>query len=393
MTRKIFLSYTGDVNDKLVKNIKLFFKALYIRVYDYKDKTRDHGVTKDVIEEELVSSTDVFFLISDQAMKSELVDFELALAIGNKKDIYVIKPRLIDKDRLPESIRNRYIYIEYDSPDDIINELSFARAWGINVYIPGGGFSGSSIEFSHDIPKLLYPIGDRPMLFHVIDSMDCGLFNKIILINKDDDNFVPDFIEYIINLGVKSKSLPLDVECTRTIETNWPMALKKLRPNNTFMLQLCDIILWTQGNGIGRDNHRKKLQDLINFHNYKRESNPKDYLGTLIVSDVYIIPAGSIQPGEGNSITYVRENPPLRGLIKGYINTGAAVLEPEILTDEFVDPSDTSILGGAVSRALVAKKKFGKYDWEDWKHVLNPSNWKNLHKEHLQRLRPRTGIV
>jgi NDP-sugar pyrophosphorylase family protein len=112
----------------------------------------------------------------------------------------------------------------------------------------------------------------------------------------------------------------------------------------------------------------------------------EDYLGTLIISPYYRISAGKVEIEGNNAIKGVEENPighnPL-GQMVTYINTGTALLEPSIL--EYVRPSDKSLLGEAIRRAMDDRKKFGAFIWGKWYHILNPNDWHHLHEEYLRR--------
>jgi hypothetical protein len=232
----------------------------------------------------------------------------------------------------------------------------------LNVYIPGGGFGGAQVVFSPDLPKLVYPIGDVPLLYRLLDSLDPGVVKRVVIINKK----APELIATMVEL--RKDAYAFDVICHEVdASSKWPQALKNMledddisdefRPNGTFLIQLCDVIL-----------HGGHWDELVQQHFWnklrkgkERRSSEKgggSYLGTLVISSCYSIKAGIVKLGQGGFVADVVENPEGKYL-EALVNTGTAVLESEVLN--FVKPDDLSLLGGAIDEALNKNNSFGGY--------------------------------
>ena len=376
MSKEVFISYSNDADESLVNSIRLFFEQRLISVFSYKHEEDRYGESlTNIIDNEIKDCKYFFLLATDRAMSSKWINFEIGAAKKYKKRLFVLKYKGIDIARLPEDLRDIKV-IEFTYADEVVQILTKMDEWGLNVYIPAGGFGAGKIEFSPDVPKVLYPIGDRPMLFHVINALVSDAFNKVIIINKRTSS--SELIEYLTGL----ETYRVEVICKSTDLGNWPEALVELKPKNTFVLQLCDVILWLQGDS-SLSTLRVNWNSVVEQH--KRNRQKPDYLGTLIVSRHYKIPAGKVDVEEGNTVKSVEENPLTKNMTISYINTGTAILEPDILN--YVESTDESLLGEGIQKAMKDGKQFGAFIWGKWYHILNQDNWNNLHREYLTRIK------
>jgi hypothetical protein len=378
MSYEIFLSHSNDADGQLVERIKAFFNDRLILMYSYKHETGGYGESLEVtIEDTIKDCTYVFFLITNQALNSPWVAREIAATERHGKIPIALMWRGLGVGQLPEYLRERKAIV-YSTEEDVIRQLS-EMDWGMNVYIPGGGFGGSKIEFSPDFPpKMLYPIGDKPILFHIINALNSDAFKQVIVMNKTSR--FPEFIEYLTKLA-----FPKTVVCRETQSEHWPQALVENKPTATFLLQLCDVILWLPGDKSETD-LKRDWDRVVVQHKQALEFDP-NYLGTLLVSSHYKIPAGKVVLGTGGAIATVEENPLTEHIMMAgsFINTGTAILEPALV--DYIEPGDEAILDKAIERARKDRKRFGTYLWDTWYHILNTNDWHNLHREYLRFLR------
>jgi NDP-sugar pyrophosphorylase family protein len=373
MPNEVFLSYSHDADQGLIDELKKFFDARHIDAFSYKHDDQGHGDLLDArIEDAIKSSARIFFVITDGALASRWVTLEIALAEQHGKHSVAVAYHGLDLKRAPAYLTQRKAVV-YTDAKSALDQLS-NMDWGINVYIPAAGYGGR--EFSANFPKTLYPIGDRPMLFHVINALNGDRFNRIVCLNRRQ--YLPELTSYLVS----REKFSTQVSCLVTDTEAWPQAIAEHRPVSTFLVQLSDVILWLPG-----DEPEAALQERwreVVIEHQRKVS--EDYLGTLIISPYYRISAGKVEIEGNNAIKEVEENPmghnPL-GQMVTYINTGTALLEPSIL--EYVRKSDRSLLGEAIRRAMHDKKKFGAFIWGKWYHVLNPNDWHHLHEEYLRR--------
>jgi hypothetical protein len=384
MYNEVFISYSVDADPDLVERVVEFFEERCMSAFEYKHDEGGYGeALTERIENQIRDCKYVVFLITDKFLASRWVKFEIEATKKHQKSPIVLKHIGIDAGRLPPELRERK-FIEYSNVKQAMGKLS-EMPWGLTVYIPGAGFGGSKIEFSQEIPKVLYPIGDKPMLFHILNSLDSTSFNNAIIINKRAT--CHEYVEYLTKL----ERFPVKVECRETSAENWPEALVDLKPKATFLLQLCDVILYLDDD-CDKSGLRQTWTDLIEEHKTLLLKK-QDYLGTLVISRDYKIAAGWVDVDEvSKEVKRVDENPLAEHVNLFNINTGTALLEPKLL--DFVQPGDESLLGGAILKAMNHEKKFGYHFWKKWYHVLNINDYSNLHRQYLNHQRStkrRTG--
>jgi NDP-sugar pyrophosphorylase family protein len=400
----IFVSYSSDakrLQSWTFDCIHNFFEGIGLKVYFF---SRDNSAFGDPLRQEMraaiAKASHVLVILSPAAASSEWVKFEMECAKAYCRDIVVLCKDNSHLNDLPNELRNN-LALTYSTPEALDGQLS-KHNWGCTAFIPAAGFGGAKVEFCPHVPKALCPIGDRPMLFHVIDSLRAPLIKRVQVVNNQAQ--VHDYVKYITDLKYAGNAdsrnrhgFEGSVRCVSTKEGNWPVALKALAPKSTFVVQLCDVILSFNSDGgtIDRSEHWKTAFEL---HKKQREKWGDNYLGTLLTCNEYHLSAGIIEKFNRDDpylIEEVRENPAVRGQNVGLymMNTGTAILEPNIL--EFIKDEDESLLGGAIQRVLQENrritdsfktKKFAKFEWPHWNHVMHVIDWRNLHRQRLAQL-------
>jgi TIR domain len=367
----VFLAHSNDDAGTIVEVIARFFERLGLRVFEY---TRVHGRygerLPDEIDQTIRGCRHLVLFLTDSASTSKWVRLEIDAA--TRYHINLVPIRSVEVSSPPELSEVKQLVFK-DTLD--LEEKLKGHEWRrcVDVYIPAGGFSGSTYEFSQEIPKVLYPIGDKPLLFHVLNSLSYEEFGDAIVLNRT----APDYIRYLTGLI----DFPLRVECRGVIQERWPIALADQCPKRTFVLQLADNILHL---GESTSKLHEDWRYALDWHRECRQ-RWDDYLGTLIVSRHYKLAVGTVKLGKTPrmQVESVGENPYVEDLIRDHINTGCAILEPEILN--YVETDDSSLHGGAIERAVKSEgKKFGSYLWGPWYHVLNVDDYRNVNDEYSE---------
>jgi hypothetical protein len=411
-TYDIFISYSVDTDERIVNNIKKYFEHICMKVFDWPRDSKAIGDRlKETLETAIEECSHVFVLVTKKALQSPWIEFEVDCALRHKK--ILIPVYSMESTEFPPILSERR-GIKYSGWEDVLSDLEEmaddeVRGWGYTAYIPAGGFSGGRIDFCAPVPKALCQIGERPMLFHVIDSLEASPVRKVVVINHKEH--APDYIRYITSLEYSNRKTSNrsardgtgfsgKVVFEETDKKYWPWALRDLAPKRPFVLQLCDVILSFDENAENKDLKRLRASWTNAFSRHKVHQKKWDdaFLGTLITCGYYRLSVGVIaemDKEEPDEIKKVEENPMLRlptytrdndthriNKLLGKFNTGVAILQPKILDFVKEEERDESLLGGAVDRALSeGKGRFVEYPWADWYHVMHLIDWANLHKQ------------
>ena len=380
----VFLSYSEDASE-IVTRIENFLGSRGRAVYSFRREQNPFGEEiRKRLRLLIQRSRYVLVVISPKARLSEWVAFEIQQAKDSSVPVVPVRGPSVSSDEMPPASKD-WPWIDFGETTHFESELEDAdQRWGhIDVYLPAGGYPGTKIEFSEHVPKALFPVGDRPMLFHVLESLAHRAFGKAVIINRNDVCW--QYIKYLTTLNAE---LPVRVDFqqfARADVPDWPWALKTLSPSRTFVLQLCDVLLCLHGE-FPEEVIQRKWQHALSQHWEGRRQYGTDYLGTLLVSEDYNLSVGTVKFTFDGSIQKVHdtgENPRIQELGRYFVNTGTAILEPGIL--EFVERDDASLHGDAIRRAREANKVFGVSVWGNWHHALNINDYAITHRAHMSR--------
>jgi glucose-1-phosphate cytidylyltransferase len=204
----------------------------------------------------------------------------------------------------------------------------------MKVIILAGGFGTRISEYSKSIPKPMNMIGNRPLIWHIMN-----IYSKY------------NFKEFIIALGYKGKiireyfnkqKLSWKVELVdtgmNTLTGGRIKRLKKYIQNETFML--------TYGDGLSNINFKK----LLAFHNKNKKKvtvtavRPPARFGALKISK--------------NLVTNFREK---SSLDVGWVNGGFFVMEPDFL--KYIN-NDKTVLEEKPLETLAQKRELAAFKHE-----------------------------
>lgn len=186
------------------------------------------------------------------------------------------------------------------------------------VIVMAGGRGKRLHPITESIPKALVPVGDRPILEHIIERLSVQGFNNIII----SINHMGEMIRDYFGDGSRWNISIRYVEETRPLGTAGAIALIDPPPSTPFIVTNCDILTSTN------------FQDLLEFH---LKEGAELTAGVREFS--YQIPYGVLDVS-GTSLKGISEKP----LHSWPVNAGIYVLNPSTIkhipNNEFYNMTD-----------------------------------------------------
>lgn len=183
----------------------------------------------------------------------------------------------------------------------------YAKNISLPVVIMAGGLGKRLYPYTKILPKPLVPIGEIPIVEHIINRFNKYGCNKFYLVVNHKKNMIKAYfneIERDYDIEYVDEDQPLG--------TGGGLSLLKGRLNSTFILSNCDILI------------EENYENIYNYHNSERN------LITLVCSLKKIqIPYGVIEIGETGEITDMREKPEF----SYFTNTGMYIVEPRVIDE------------------------------------------------------------
>lgn len=237
-----------------------------------------------------------------------------------RKDIIVAKT-----NETNEKIRNLMIQIraefmpvidQYNKVAEIIfwedlfqnKKLPPAENIKLPVVIMAGGQGSRLKPITNVLPKPLIPIGEKPIVEHIIDrfvEVGCNEFLFSV-------NFKSELIEYYFASKPHPNYTIEYFKEEKPLGTAGSLHLLKGKINNTFFVSNCDIII---------------DQDYSEIYRYHRKNGNE--LTLVAALKHYKIPYGTVETQEDGLLTAMHEKPE----ITYKINAGLYVLEPHLLSE------------------------------------------------------------
>jgi dTDP-glucose pyrophosphorylase len=207
------------------------------------------------------------------------------------------------------------------------------------VVIMAGGKGTRLDPFTKILPKPLIPIGDKPIIEHIMDYFHKNGFFRFILIL----NYKKEMIKMYFN----ENKPPYELEYVDEADyfgTAGGLSLLKDRLNDTFIVTNCDTIL--------KGDHR----DFFNWHRERRN------MLTIVGSHREVtVPYGVLNMSNG-LLSGIDEKPKF----DLFINTGTYVFEPDVLN--LIDKNEHIDMDKLITKAkAVYQDKVGVYPcWGGW---------------------------
>jgi choline kinase len=357
----LFISYATTDGLVLAREVSEFLTRKYLlSVYLADEQKRSGEVIDAKVKEAINSSRKVLLLFTPDATRSHWVQGEASFALELKKTLIICRRKDVEKNFLPLQLMDKEHTVFADS-QTLVEFLDKEMRWGIPLIIPCAGKSGGLYPMNLGMPKVLLPIGDRPILHHIIQKLDPRVFSQVIILT---DKF-SEMIEYFANLA----RADIPIRCLRTSHPRLPMALKEMGLETPFMIHYSDIII--EGDF--------DWKDFIEHHKNHKQRNA--VIGTLMASNRYQMAVGRIRTGGQQIIKEFTEKPESLESVGYSINMAVSIFEPDFLT--YVEDGDQSLYGHTVRRAMAQKKKFCLYGHDNWRHIQTLSDWYEAQAEYV----------
>ncbi len=294
----------------------------------------------------------VLFVVKDNRFVAAITDGDIRRWILKKghldakvKDIANYKPKfLYEEKKLKAKEYMRKNSIEalpiLNREKDIVSvvlwndeEITPERKMQVPVVIMAGGLGTRLYPYTKILPKPLIPIGEIPIIEHIINRFNIYGNKRFFLIVNHKKNMIKAYfneIERSYDVQYADEELPLG--------TGGGLSLLKGKINSTFILTNCDILI------------EEDYEKIYSYH--KEEGN----LITMVCSLKKVkIPYGVIEINESGKIEKMKEKPEF----SFFTNTGMYVVEPKIIEEL---ESNTSIgFPDIIEKYKQAGEKIGVY--------------------------------
>lgn len=186
-------------------------------------------------------------------------------------------------------------------------EIQHRKTLNIPIVIMAGGFGTRLYPYTKILPKPLIPIGEIPIVEHIINRFNKYGSNQFYLVVNHKKNMIKAYFNEI------NKSYKVDyADEEKPLGTGGGLSLLKGKINSTFILSNCDILI------------EEDYEKIYNYH--KKENN----LITMVCSLKNIkIPYGVIEISKTGEIEEMKEKPE----ISFFTNTGMYIVEPKVIED------------------------------------------------------------
>ena len=217
------------------------------------------------------------------------------------------------------------------------------------VVIMAGGEGTRLAPFTKILPKPLIPIGEKPIVEHIIDKfVECGCKKFYLSVNYKMNIIKAYFSDLKKNYEIHY------IEEKKPLGTAGSIYLLKNKIKTTFCVSNCDILI------------NADYGDILKFH---RENGNKI---TLVASmKHYTIPYGVCVLGKNGRLSSIKEKPEYDFLV----NTGLYILEPEVLAD--IPENRFFHITELINLYMSRRKKIGVYPVSE-KSWIDIGQWEEL---------------
>lgn len=223
-----------------------------------------------------------------------LCEEQEALAIRTMKEYGIDAIPIVDKNHVIKKV----VFI-----NDSVQEHGMFKK--IPVVIMAGGFGARLSPYTNILPKPLIPIGDYPIVEHIINRFclyGCNHFYMIV-------NYKRNMIKAYFNDIDKEYQLEFVAE-QKTLGTGGGLSLLQGKIKDTFILTNCDILI---------DEDLSKA--------YKLHEESKNLITMVCSLKNFEIPYGVVNVEDGGALKSIQEKPNMTFLV----NTGCYFVEPEVI--------------------------------------------------------------
>ena len=186
-------------------------------------------------------------------------------------------------------------------------EVNSRKELMLPIVIMAGGFGKRLYPYTKILPKPLIPIGEIPIIEHIINRFHKYGSDRFFLIVNHKKNMIKAYFNEI------EKDYKVDyIDEIRPLGTGGGLSLLKGMIDSTFVLSNCDILI------------EEDYEKILNYH--KKENN----LITMVCSLKHIrIPYGVVEISQTGEIESMKEKPELTF----FTNTGMYMVESKVIEE------------------------------------------------------------
>lgn len=244
--------------------------------------------------------------------------------------------------------------IVYWNDEEVLHEKP---PLNIPVVIMAGGLGTRLYPYTKILPKPLIPVGDLPIVEHIMNQFaQFGCHKFYMIVNYKKNMIKAYFNESGLNYDIQyiDENIPLG--------TGGGLSLLKGKINSSFILTNCDILI------------REDISKICAYH------AEEDQKITMVCSlKNFAIPYGVVEIGKSGEISALREKPTL----SFFTNTGCYIVEPEII--EQMEDNVSIGFPDVIQKYKKLGKKVGVYP-------ISENAWLDMGQfDELERMRNQLG--
>jgi mannose-1-phosphate guanylyltransferase len=232
----------------------------------------------------------------------------------------------------------------------------------MKAIILAGGLGTRLQPYTFFIPKPMLPLGNKPLLEHIIEWLknDDNNIDHIIICVSYLHRTIEDYFEDGSRLGIKIEYARSD----RPLATAGQLLTAKRFIDDTFVCVYGDSI------------YEFSLREMINEHD-----RLKAFISMALLSYKTRLKYGFIDINGNNRVTSWNEKPEIKGLI----NIGCYVMEPEFI--DLIPSSNAYGMDDAVRKALDMKKLVNGFKIESgFIDIGDKKSYLQTYKKYVERL-------
>lgn len=237
-----------------------------------------------------------------------------------------------------------------DDKDNIVSiilrndeEVEDEKELDVPVVIMAGGLGTRLYPYTKILPKPLIPIGEIPIIEHIVNRFNRYGSKEFYLIVNHKKNMIKAYfneIEKDYDIKYVDEDIPLG--------TGGGLGLLKGQINSTFILSNCDILI------------EEDYEKIYKFH-----KNNHNIITMVCSLKTVKIPYGVVEIGKNGEIEEMKEKP----VLSFFTNTGMYVVEPEVIEEL----NDSEFIGfpDIIEKHKSNGKKVGVYP-------ISENNWLDM---------------
>lgn len=229
----------------------------------------------------------------------------------------------------------------------------------MKAVILAGGLGTRLQPYTTFLPKPMLPLGEKPLLEHLIDWTRKGGIRSIVLCVSYLRKTIENYFEDGERFGVKIEYAGSD----RPLATAGQLKTAEEMIDGTFVCMYGDSIF---------DFSLKKM--------IKEHAEKRSFVTMALYEYSTNLPYGVIGVSKNGRVTKWEEKPE----IKANINVGCYVMEPGIF--EYIPEKDRYGMDRVIERAISKRKRIGSYIARDFLDIGDKASYRKASQQYLEKL-------